>query len=329
MAKNTLFSKPMIGVDLGGTKIYTVVADETGAVLGSSKKSTQGKKGFDAVMRRCAETVNEALEQAGLSAGKCGGLGMGVPSPVDQNTGAALFSPNLKWHNVPVKKTMEKHLSTPVFVDNDVNLGMLGEFALGAARGTNTIAGFLVGTGIGGGMIVNGNLIHGKNFTGGELGHMVVLAEGPPCGCGTRGCLEAVASRVALSRDINEAIRRGVPTMLKDMIEEGTDRIKSGMLKKAYRAGDRLAVDLLNRCAWYVGIAVANITNAIGPDMIILGGGLYEALGQELLPVTQQSAQQHFFGPAGKDMPIRLAELGDNAVALGAAVFADRKLSAL
>jgi glucokinase len=326
MAKKNIFAKPMIGVDLGGTKIYTVVADASGAIIGSSKKSTPVKKGFDVVMERCAQTVEEALEEAGLKLSGCGGLGMGVPSPVDQRTGVALFSPNLNWRDVPVKQAMQKHVSLPVFVDNDVNMGALGEFALGAARGANTIAGFLVGTGIGGGVIIDGNVIHGKNYTGGELGHMVVVAEGPPCGCGTRGCLEAVASRVALSRDINEAIQRGVPTMFKELLGEKTDRIKSGMLKKAYRAGDHLAVQLLNRCAWYVGIAVANITNAIGPDMIILGGGVYEALGQELLPVTCQSAQQHFFGTAGHDMPIKLAELGDDSVPLGAAVFADKKL---
>ena len=324
--RNQTFKRPMVGVDLGATKIFTVAVDTDGEILATSKKSAKGEKGPETVIRRVADTVNDALKQAGLKNKDIGAVGMAVPSPVDQNTGVALFSPNLNWRDLPVRDMLEKLIPLSVFPENDVNLGTLGEFSFGAGRGVRDMAGFFVGTGIGGGVILNGRLVHGKNWTGGELGHMVILADGPQCGCGTRGCLEALASRIAITRDIRDAMARGVPTCLKDLMDQDTDRVKSGVFKRAYRMGDELVISVLTRASWHIGIAVANIVNAVGPELVVIGGGLFEALGKELMPTVQQSANMHFFGPAGQDMPVVLAELGDDSVPLGAAAFAAQKI---
>jgi glucokinase len=324
MGKKKLFSKPMIGIDLGATKIFAAVADENGKIIATAKKKSAGEQGREAVLDRVADTALKALVDSGVSIKKIGAVGIGVPSPVDIKTGVAYLSPNLGWKNVPVKKDLEARLGLPVFVDNDVNVGTLGEHVLGAGRGAGCMAGIFVGTGIGGGIIIDGKVIHGRNMTGGELGHMIIVPDGPLCGCGNRGCLEALASRIAITRDVLAAIDKGMPTMLTDMLEKNTDRIKSSVFKKAYEAGDELTVTYLNRSAWFLGIAVANIVNAIGPDIVVIGGGFFEALGAQLLPIVRVSASHHYFGPAGKDMKVVLAELGDSAAALGAAVFASR-----
>lgn len=326
MSSKTVFPAPVVGVDLGATKIYTVVADKAGKILATSKKPAKGERGSDAVLDRVAETVDEALSEAGLSRKDVGAVGMAVPSPVNQETGVALFSPNLNWRNLPVKDMLEKRLSLPVHADNDVNLGTLGEYTFGAGRGARVMAGFFVGTGIGGGIIMNGKVVHGRNYTGGELGHTVVMADGPMCGCGTRGCLEAVASRIAITRDLRAAMDRGVPTMLSDLVGADTDRIKSGVLKKAYLAGDELVNGVINRAMRRVGIAVASIVNAIGPDVVVIGGGLFEALGDDLMPVVRNAAALHYFGPSGEGVAVEPAALGDDAVPLGAAVFAAGKI---
>ena len=326
MSSKSVFPAPVVGVDLGATKIYTIVADKTGKILATSKKPAKGERGGDAVLDRVAETVDEALADAGMTRKDVGALGMAVPSPVNQETGVALFSPNLNWRNLPVKDMLEKRLGLPVHADNDVNLGTLGEYTFGAGRGARVMAGFFVGTGIGGGIIMNGKVVHGRNYTGGELGHIVIMADGPQCGCGTRGCLEALASRIAITRDLRAAMDRGVPTMLNDLVGADTDRIKSGVLKKAFNAGDELVCGVLTRAMRRVGIAVATIVNAIGPDVVVIGGGLFEALGDDLMPVVRNAAALHYFGPSGDGVAVELAALGDDAVPLGAAVFAAGKI---
>lgn len=327
MSAKTVFPEPVVGVDLGATKIYTIVADKDGKILSASKKPAKGERGSDVVLDRVAETVDDALADAGMTRKDVGALGMAVPSPVNQNTGVALFSPNLNWRSLPVKDMLEKRLGLKVFPDNDVNLGTLGEYTFGAGKGAEVMAGFFVGTGIGGGIIMNGKVVHGRNFTGGELGHMVIMADGPQCGCGTRGCLEAVASRIAITRDLRAAMERGVPTMLTDLLGTDTDRVKSGVLKKAYLAGDELTTGVINRAMRRVGIAVASIVNAIGPDVVVIGGGLFEALGEDLMPIVRNAATLHYFGPSGDGVAVELAALGDDSVPLGAAAFAAGKIA--
>jgi glucokinase len=313
---------PMIGIDLGGTKIFTVVTDTRGKVLAAAKTESRPEKGVDAVIKRMAVAAQAALKEAGIKKKKIAAVGLGVPSPVDQKTGVAMLSPNLGWKKVPVVRMLTDQLGLPVFADNDVNLGTLGEFTMGAGRGARDLVGVFVGTGIGGGIVVNRRLLRGLNSTGGEVGHMIVVPDGPLCGCSNRGCLEAVASRTAITRDLLAGIGHGVPTCLRELLRDSDNKLRSGVLSKAYRRGDLLTVEVMNRAARYLGIATASLINVLGTERVVIGGGVFEALGDLLLPVVRQAVHEHAFDTAADGVGIVPARLGDRAVALGAVVHA-------
>jgi glucokinase len=324
-----LLPGPMLGIDLGGTKIFAVVTDLRGKVLGASKKESRPERGADAVIARMADAADEALKKSGLKMKRIAAAGLGVPSPVDVSTGVAFFSPNLGWRDVPVGRKLSKLIGKPVFVDNDVNLGTLGEFTMGAGRGVKNMVGIFVGTGIGGGIIVNGRLLRGRNHTGGEVGHMIVVPDGPLCGCGNRGCLEAVASRSAIARDIMAGIQRGAPTCITDLMRQSDNKLRSGVLSQAYRSGDLLTTEVLNRAARYIGIAAASLLNALGTDRMVIGGGVFEALGDLLIPIVRQSFHEHAFDNAADGVDVVCAKLGDSAVALGGVVHAVMEMKSI
>lgn len=315
---------PMVGLDLGGTKIFVVVTDARGKVLSEGKKVSRPEKGVDAVIERLADAAHDALKDAGIKKKKVTGVGLGVPSPVNQKTGIAALAPNLGWENVPVTKKLSAALGLPVYTDNDVNLGTLGEYTLGAGRGVKNMVGIFVGTGIGGGVILNGRLLRGRNYTGGEIGHMILVPDGPMCGCGNRGCLESMASRNAIARDLLAGIRHGVPTCLPELMRDAGNKLRSGVLSQAYRRGDLLTTEVLNKAARYLGITTASLINALGLDRVVIGGGVFEALGDLLMPIVRQSVREHAFSNAAEGVDILPARLGDRAVALGAVVHAAR-----
>ena len=196
----------VVGVDMGGTKILAAVINAKGEIVQQAKRATKPKKGPEEVIERITRCIREAIDSAELNPSQIRAIGIGSPGPLDPETGVIIFAPNLGWSNVPLKAKLEANLSIPTFVDNDVNVGTLGEYAFGAGQGVKNLVGIFVGTGIGGGIILDGKLFHGVNKTAGEVGHMIVEAKGPRCGCGNFGCLEAVASRTAITRDLQKAI---------------------------------------------------------------------------------------------------------------------------
>jgi glucokinase len=218
-------------------------------------------------------------------------------------------------------------LQSPVYLENDVNLGTLGEHALGAGRGTRDMVGVFVGTGVGGGLILDGKLHSGYRHAAAEVGHMIVLADGPVCGCGKRGCLEAVASRTAIERDIRLGMAAGRGSLVSRLTEGDTRRLTSGVLAKALRKGDPLVVEVMGRAQYYLGLLTASIVNLIDPEMVVFGGGVVEALGTKFLRTIRVTARQHFIQQAGADqVRIVAAELGDYAAVLGAAVLVRQRI---
>ena len=218
--KNT--DSPIIGVDLGGTKILAGVVDSNGALLGQSKRPTKPSAGVDAVLDRMAKTVREAVEAAGLKLSDMAGLGTGAPGPLDPDKGVVLHTPNLPWVNVPLAKMLSERLDDlPVFIENDVNLGTYGECAFGAGVGAQDVVGIFVGTGLGGGLVLGGELRQGWRKACAEVGHMILLADGPVCGCGKRGCAEALASRTAIERDIWAGIKAGRESVIPELDQTG------------------------------------------------------------------------------------------------------------
>jgi glucokinase len=314
-------------MDLGGTKILAAVVDQEGQILAEAKLRTRGEKGPDAVIKRLAQTARQAVKSAGLDWQAVLGVGIGAPGPVDTDRGIVYTPPNLPgWDKVPLAPRLSQALGVPVYLENDVNLGTIGEHALGAGRGTRDMVGIFVGTGVGGGLILEGKLRSGFRHAAGEVGHMVVMAGGPVCGCGQRGCLEALASRTAIERDIQIGLAAGRKSFIPKLTGQGTRRITSGVLARATRQGDPLITEIMVRVQWYLGLLTANIVNLVDPEMVVLGGGIIEAFGAEFLKPIRATARQHFIQQTDANkVRIVVAELGDHAGVLGAAVLAHRR----
>jgi glucokinase len=319
----------VVGVDLGGTKILAAVVGRKGKILSQVKRPTPPESGADEIVERMAGAVRQAIKEAGVPARWVLAAGVGAPAPVDPKTGFVFEPPNIPvLSNFPLGERLGQALGMPVFVDNDVNVGTVGEHALGAGRGTRDMVGIFVGTGVGGGLIVDGRLRHGFRNSAGEVGHMIVGFQGQPdeplCGCGRPGCLEAYASRTAIERDVRAAIAAGRETVLAGLLEKsGKDRITSGLLVKALEKNDPLVVEVMARVATYLTLLVATIVNFFDPEMIVLGGGVAEALGEQLLEPIRRDAPRWFIQKQdAAQVRIVAAELGDQAGVLGAATIA-------
>jgi glucokinase len=236
MAETSSKGEYVVGVDLGGTKILAGVFKRSFECIGSSKLSTKSQRGVDAVVERIARCVQDAVDEADLSLKQVAGVGIGAPGAVDFADGKVIFAPNMEgWKDVSLKKDLEKALGVPVFVENDGNIAALGVHVAELKGKAKSLIGIFVGTGIGGGLIVNGDLYSGFNHTAGEIGHMVLDLNGPKCGCGNKGCFEALASRTAIFQQIKAGIKDGEKTILTEMLGNDLADLRSGDLRKAIR----------------------------------------------------------------------------------------------
>ncbi|MBN1657881.1 MAG: ROK family protein [Anaerolineae bacterium] len=321
----------VIGMDLGGTKILAAIVDAEGHIVAEAKNKTRADQGPDKVIDRLAQTASEAVEKAGLSWHQIAAIGVGAPGPIDPEAGIVYTPPNLPgWEQVALGPRLSEKLGVPVCVENDVNLGTLGEYTFGAGRGTRDMVGVFVGTGIGGGLILEGKLRAGARSAAGEIGHMTLMAGGPLCGCGRHGCAEALASRTAIERDIEIGLSAGRESLIPQLTEGGKKPINSSVLANALHQGDPLVTEIMDRAQWYLGLLTASIVNILDPQVVVFGGGVVESLGQEFVDPIAATARQHFILQAGaSEVRIVPSELGDHAGVLGAAVHARQKASAV
>ena len=316
----------VIGVDMGGTKILSAVIDADGNILGTAKVPTKADKGVSAVIDRIADSIRKAVDKSGVDSESIQAVGIGAPGPLDPATGVVIFAPNLGWRDVPLKTELEARVGFPTFVDNDVNVGTLGEHVFGAGRGVQNVVGIFVGTGIGGGIILNGELFHGASKTAGEVGHIIVKAGGPRCGCGTRGCLEAIASRTAMTKQFQKAIlKKGKKSVISKLTDGDLGAIRSGVLAKAIRLNDKLTLKVFKKVTKYLGIGIGSIVNFLNPEMIVLGGGVVEALDDTFLDDIRAAAKKYSLPNTLDGVQIVRAELGDNSGILGAAALARQR----
>ncbi|HSU53513.1 MAG TPA: ROK family protein, partial [Candidatus Dormibacteraeota bacterium] len=268
----------------------------------------------------------DAVDEADLSMKQVRGVGIGAPGAVDFGSGTVIFAPNLEgWKDVSLKKDLEKQLGVPVFVENDANIAMLGVHAVELKGKPKSAVGIFVGTGIGGGLIVNGELYSGYNHTAGEIGHMVLEINGPKCGCGNKGCFEALASRTAVFQKIKAGVKSGEKTLLTEMLGNDLEDLRSGDLRKAIRRGDKFAAKVVEEAAEYIGVGVSNLVNFLGPEVVVLGGGVIEALADEMLATITKTAKDHAMPGTMKGVEIVASKLGDMAGITGAAVLAKRE----
>jgi glucokinase len=311
-----------LGFDLGGTKMMAAVFDEDFKVLASVRAKTKGADGADEVLERIQRTIADARQEAGLDKEDLKGIGIGCPGPLDLDRGIILHAPNLAWHDVPLKRTLERKFNCRTVVANDVDAGTYGEYRFGAGRGARCVLGVFPGTGIGGACIYEGRIIRGRTGSCMEIGHLRVEAEGRQGGCGQRGCLESVASRLAISAEAAAAVYRGEAPALRRLAGTDLSEIKSGTLAKAIKAGDSVVEAIVRNAARRIGSAVADAVNLLAPDVVVLGGGLVEAMPELILGEARKVICGRAMKAFTKDIRIVPAELGDNATAMGAAALA-------
>ena len=324
MAENGSKVEYVVGVDIGGTKIYCGVFNSSMECVGTARVSTKAQRGPDAVIERIYRSVLDAVDECDLALGQIKSVGVGAPGAVDAETGRVIFAPNLEWKDVPLKKSLEKQLDTPVFLENDCNISTLGVYERELKRKPRNVVGIFLGTGIGAGLILNGEIYSGFNRTAGEVGHMVLEVKGPKCACGNNGCFEALASRTALFRKIQLAVKEGQKTLLTDMLGPDLEDLRSGDLRKAIRRGDKFVDQVVEEAAEYTGIAVANIINLLNPEVVVLGGGVIEALQEEMMGIIVETAMEYSMSGTTKGIEIIASKLGDDAGITGGAVLARR-----
>jgi glucokinase len=314
-----------IGVDLGGTKILAGVFNAQLKCLGKVKMSTKPERGPDGVLERVARCVQEVVDECDLKFDSIKAVGIGAPGAVDPVEGRMIFAPNLKWEDVPLKKTLEKLVGLPVFAENDCNACALGVYETELDPRPRSMVGIFLGTGIGGGIVLDGKPYSGFNRTAGEIGHMILDVNGPKCGCGNKGCFEALASRTALFRKIQTAVKEGQKTVLTDMLGPDLTDMRSGDLRKALRRGDKFVEKIVEEAAEYTGIAVANVINLLNPEVVVLGGGVMDQLADEMLSIIVETAKDYALPGTMKGIEIIASQLGDDAGITGAAVLAKRE----
>lgn len=312
----------VVGIDLGGTKTLVGIVGADNQILGRSKRSTPAKEGGPAIVQTIVQCVDDALKNAGLTRNDIAAAGIGSPGPLNPDTGVVLFSANLNIRNFPLGPDLSAILQRPVLLQNDVRVGGYGEFRLGAGRGYQNIVAAFVGTGIGGCLILDGKVFTGSTGNAGELGHIIVKTGGPKCGCGAHGCVEALASKTAIARRISKAIRKGHPTVLSDKLAKKSGRLKSGELADAIARNDLVAIREVHRAAHYLGVGLSNLSNVLGPEVFIIGGGVAGALGDPYVDLVRASARQHMLTDPDEKIRIVRAELGDDAGILGASLLA-------
>ena len=305
-----------ICLDVGGTKVLGAIFNEKDEIVYRLKKrSKSGGEGSADVEKVIISVVEEMIKESGMDRGKLNAIASCAPGVIDQDRGIVLFTPNRPWRDYDMAASMRKKFGVPFFVGNDVNLGVLGEFHFGAARGYRNIVGFFVGTGMGGGLVLNGSLFTGNQFKAAEYGHMILDPEGPLCNCGQRGCLEAFSSKQGMSSYIRQQVARGRETMMAEAVQEGVFRSKK--LKKALDAGDQVAMEAVDRACHWLAVATGNMINTFSPDLILFGGGVIEAVGDLFLKKILAEVNRYCMPTIRSSVEIKNASLGDDSILYG------------
>lgn len=316
--------KLFVGIDLGGTNIKAGIVDiDTGKVIYSQSVPTLAREGPDAVMARMAELVLAAVQASEQERSQVKGLGITAPGRLDLERGQTLFLPNLpgNWPNVPLRDTLTRKTGLPTVLINDARAITYGEWQFGAGRGVDTMACFTLGTGVGGGLVVNGSLHLGIGGTAGELGHMVIDFNGPRCGCGNRGCLEAYASGPAIAAMGVKAVLQGRTSMIGQLVNYDLNKITPEVLAEAAKRGDSEAKSIFELTGMYLGIAIGNVAIAVTPMKVVLAGGV-AAAGELLLEPIRRALKSRASLVDVSKVEIVTASLGNNAGVLGAASWA-------
>jgi glucokinase len=310
-----------LGIDLGGTKILAAVVEAEGHMLSCDQSLTP--VGQEAVIQAITQSIRRALEEADISSSELTAVGVGAAGLSNPQTGVVYTSPNLPgWQDVPLREIMAAEVGKPTYLINDADAAALGELYYGAGRGARNFIYITVGTGIGGGIIINGQIYAGSGGTAGEVGHMVIDDNGPLCRCGNRGCWEMLASGKALVAEAKRLIeKKGANTAILEYAGGTIESLNAEHVHQAALAGDELANRLIGRNAYYLGVGLANLINIFNPELIVIGGGLANMGDMLLLPAYEEAERRAFKKPYQTTRFAR-PELGANSGVIGAAAYA-------
>ncbi|MDQ6924993.1 MAG: ROK family protein [Candidatus Eremiobacteraeota bacterium] len=313
----------VVGVDLGGTKISVGVVSVDGSRVFAVRTSlTRAELGPAAVVDRMVEMIEVAIAlatvEAGVERSAILGVGLGAPGVLDRDGGTVLIAPNLGWHDMPVRALIAERVGLPATLDNDANCATLGEWWTGAARGAQHVVGLTIGTGIGGGIILNGRLVHGASNAAGEVGHTTIETAGRKCACGNYGCLEAYASGPNIALRAREALEVGEPSILPELVGGDLAQITAATVYEASDRGDALAREVVRDTARFLGAGVANLVNILNPDVVVLAGGVVQA-GAALFEPLRAEVRRRAFRPAVEAARIVPGALDGTAGIVGAA----------
>lgn len=315
--------KYSIGIDLGGTKILIALVERTsGKVIEYVKKKIKKEKGPKSIGKKLLEGIEELLENTDKS--EISSIGIGAAGQIDRNNGIIIGAPNLDCFDFNIKKLLFDNFDLPVFVGNDVEIAAIGEQKFGAGKDSKDFVCVFIGTGIGSCIVKNGKIIYGATGTAGEIGHIIVDLNGRPCACGAHGCLEAYASRSAIERRIEGALKKGRISFITDYLEEGK-AITSSMIRKSIERDDELVLQCVNEATEYLSGGIASIINFVNPELVILGGGLTDAVDYFYNETIKKAKLKSLPVPA-KAIKFKKAELGDFSGVIGAAFLEDRVL---
>jgi glucokinase len=292
------------------------------------RKRTKGTEGATAGVRRMIALVETLLADAGVAAETVAGIGVGCPGPLDLDQGVVLQMPNLGWKKVKIGKALRDAFGCPAVLANDVDAGVYGEYRFGAARGSRCVVGVFPGTGIGGGAVYQGEIIRGARGSCLEIGHIPVSRDGPLCGCGRRGCLEALAGRLAISTLAAAAVFRGEAPKLLEIAGTDIQEIRSRALADAIAAGDRVIEEIVREAARTIGWALAGVINLLAPDKVVLGGGLVEDMPELFRSEIERAARARVMPSFERTFEVVVGELASEATVMGAAAWAQQVVAA-
>jgi len=310
----------LAGVDLGITKVISTVIDLHGTVISRAKNPVDARDKRNIIISRLFETTRQAFNMAGDKVRKkIIGIGLSVSGLVDIKRGISIFAPNIPdWQNVPIIELFQKEFSLPAFIENDARAMALGEARFGAGLGYGNIFCVNIGHGIGSGVLIDGELYRGTAFTAGEFGHLTILPSGLYCQCGNRGCLEVMAGGHAIAASAIRSVNAGAKTVIREIVQGKIDEITAEVVSQAAQLGDSTAVHLLQEAGRYLGIGLAGAVNLLGPELIIIGGGVALS-GDVLLDEIKSTVAKRAFTTMVNSPPIVLSALEENASSIGAA----------
>jgi glucokinase len=318
----------VIGVDLGATNIVCVLSGDDGKIITKDTRKTFGNRGKEKTISQIINSAKNVLregEKMGISARSIIGMGVGGPGPINSDEGIIHIAPNIPgWINTSLVEELGNELDLPIFLENDANAAALGEWWLGAGKDIDNLVLLTLGTGIGGGIIIDGEVLYGTRHTAGEIGHMVIKEGGLLCGCGNKGCFEAYASAKAVVKRMLIEIEKGKKTALLDAVKNKPEKITCRLIYDTARKGDNLCKKIVEETGKYLGIGIANIVNIINPQMVVLGGGMARA-GDLLFDPVREYVEEHAFNATMEGVEIVPTKLGTNAGAIGAVAFVLKK----